>query len=40
LPDPPLLGLLAVMWVVEILDFILLFARLDGFGIRPRSQSG
>jgi membrane associated rhomboid family serine protease len=35
-----LLGLLAIMWAVEILDFILPFARLDGFGIRPRSQSG
>lgn len=35
-----LLGLLAVMWAVEILDFILPFARLDTFGIRPRSQSG
>lgn len=35
-----LLGLLAIMWAVEILDFVLPFARLDTFGIRPRSQSG
>jgi membrane associated rhomboid family serine protease len=28
------------MWAVEILDFVLPFARLDGFGIRPRSQAG
>lgn len=35
-----LLGLLAVMWAVEIADFVLPFSRLDTFGIRPRSQSG
>jgi membrane associated rhomboid family serine protease len=35
-----LLGLLGLMWAVEILDFILPFARLDTFGIRPRSQDG
>ena len=33
-------GLLAVMWAVELLDFALPFARLDSYGIRPRSQSG
>jgi membrane associated rhomboid family serine protease len=36
----PLFGLLAIMWAVEIADFILPFSRLDTFGIRPRSQSG
>lgn len=35
-----LLGLLAIMWVVEIADHVLPFARLDSFGIRPRSQAG
>lgn len=35
-----LLGLLAIMWVVEIADHVLPFARLDSLGIRPRSQSG
>jgi membrane associated rhomboid family serine protease len=35
-----LLGLLGLMWAVEILDFILPFMRLDSFGIRPRSQTG
>jgi membrane associated rhomboid family serine protease len=35
-----LLGLLAVMWALEILDFVLPFTRLDTFGIRPRSRSG
>ena len=28
------------MWVVEIADHVLPFARLDSFGIRPRSQTG
>jgi len=35
-----LLGLLALMWGVEIVDHVLPFARLDSLGIRPRSQSG
>jgi membrane associated rhomboid family serine protease len=35
-----LLGLLGLMWALEILDFILPFARLDAFGIRPRSLGG
>ena len=35
-----LFGLLAVMWGVEILDFLLPFAHLDRFGIRPRTAAG
>lgn len=35
-----LFGLLAAMWVVEVLDFLLPFVNLDIFGIRPRSLRG
>ncbi len=35
-----LFGLLAVMWGVEILDFLLPFIDLDRFGIRPRTTGG
>jgi membrane associated rhomboid family serine protease len=35
-----LFGLLAVMWGVEILDFLLPFIDLDRFGIRPRTAAG
>jgi hypothetical protein len=35
-----LFGLLAVMWGVGILDFIVPFIDLDRFGIRPRSVGG
>lgn len=35
-----LLGLLATMWVVEVLDFVLPILDLDRFGIRPRSVTG
>lgn len=35
-----LFGLLAVMWGVEILDFLLPFLDLDRFGIRPRTAGG
>ena len=35
-----LFGLLAVMWGLEILDFLLPFIHLDRFGIRPRSVGG
>ncbi len=35
-----LFGLLAVMWAVELVDFLLPFADLDRFGIRPRSSGG
>lgn len=35
-----LFGLLAVMWVVEIVDFLLPMVNLDVFGIQPRTRSG
>ncbi len=36
-----LLGLvLAVLWSIEIIDFLIFAGRLDRFGIRPRSLSG
>ena len=35
-----LLGVLAVMWAVELVDFVLPFVDLDRFGIRPRSVAG
>ena len=35
-----LFGLLAVMWGVEILDFLLPFMNPDRFGIRPRTVGG
>lgn len=35
-----LFGLLAIMWAVEVVDFILPFVRLDSLGIRPRSTDG
>ena len=35
-----LFGLLAVMWAVEVVDFILPMAHLDQFGIRPRTTRG
>jgi membrane associated rhomboid family serine protease len=35
-----LLGVLSVMWAVEVVDFVLPFVDLDRFGIRPRSVAG
>jgi membrane associated rhomboid family serine protease len=35
-----LFGLLAVMWAVEVVDFLLPMVDLDQFGIRPRSERG
>jgi membrane associated rhomboid family serine protease len=35
-----LFGLLAVMWAVEVVDFVLPMVDLDQFGIRPRSERG
>lgn len=35
-----LFGLLAVMWALELLDFLLPLWPLDQYGIRPRSASG
>jgi membrane associated rhomboid family serine protease len=35
-----LFGLLAVMWVVEVVDFLLPMVDLDQFGIRPRTERG
>lgn len=35
-----LLGMLAVMWVVELMDFLLPFVNLDSLGIHPRSARG
>lgn len=35
-----LLGLLAVMWLLEVMDFLLPGVSLDQFGIRPRSHQG
>ena len=35
-----LLGLLAVMWAIELADFVLPMLHLDAFGIRPRTRQG
>lgn len=35
-----LFGLLAIMWAVEVIDFLLPMVDLDQLGIRPRSESG
>ena len=35
-----LLGVLLLMWVVEVVDFVVPFVDLDQFGIRPRSIVG
>ncbi len=35
-----LIGLLAIMWVVEVVDFVLPMVQLDQFGILPRSERG
>lgn len=35
-----LFGLLAAMWAVEVVDFVLPMVDLDQFGIRPRSARG
>lgn len=35
-----LLGVLAVMWAVRLLDFLVPFVEFDQFGIRPRSVAG
>lgn len=35
-----LFGLLAVMWAVEVVDFLLPWVNFDLFGIRPRSVPG
>jgi len=35
-----LFGLLAVMWAVEVLDFLLMMVNLDSFGINPRTARG
>lgn len=35
-----LFGLLAVMWVIEVVDFVLPMVHLDSFGIRPRTSRG
>lgn len=35
-----LLGLLAVMWAVEVMDFLLIMVKLDSFGIHPRTGRG
>ena len=35
-----LFGVLAVMWAVEVVDFLLPMADLDSFGIRPRTEQG
>ncbi len=35
-----LAGMLALMWVVELVDFVLPIVHLDQFGIRPRSAMG
>lgn len=35
-----LFGLLATMWVVEVVDFMLPFSELDRLGIRPRRVDG
>lgn len=35
-----LFGVLAVMWAVEVVDFLLPAVDLDPFGIRPRTEQG
>ena len=35
-----LCGLLAIMWAVEVVDFLLPMVNLDQLGIRPRSKQG
>lgn len=35
-----LFGLLAIMWAVEVVDWLLPVAGLDGLGIRPRTEGG
>ena len=35
-----LFGMLAAMWVIELIDFLLPFWHLDHYGIRPRQASG
>ncbi len=35
-----LFGLVAVIWVVELIDLFILRRALDGFGIRPRTGDG
>lgn len=35
-----LFGLLAIMWAVEVMDFLLPMVNLDQLGIRPRSERG
>lgn len=35
-----LFGLLAIMWAVEVVDFLLSPVNLDSYGIRPRTMSG
>ena len=35
-----LFGLLAFMWAVEVVDFLLPMVDLDQFGIRPRTERG
>ncbi len=35
-----LFGLLATMWAVEVVDFLLPMVNLDQFGIRPRTERG
>lgn len=35
-----LFGLLAIMWAVEVVDFLLPLVDLDQLGIRPRSERG
>jgi membrane associated rhomboid family serine protease len=35
-----LFGMLAIMWAVEVVDFMLPMVSLDQFGIRPRTERG
>lgn len=35
-----LFGFVALIWALEIIDFVVLGGALDGYGIRPRSWSG
>lgn len=35
-----LVGLLAIMWAVEVVDFVLPMVQLDEFGIHPRTERG
>lgn len=35
-----LFGLLAAMWVIEVVDFVLPMVDMDQFGIRPRTNQG